>query len=682
MTNKNTNDLVNEALACWASVMGISEDADTIRDWDTRKHLNDLNESRKLDPTGLTTFMMLRGLADELFKETPFTALQLMVEPDRIASALQPLRDLRTLVEDPQVTETIAEFTNHLQQAASDYGMTESKHKKALTELLESKYALGFIRRDAIVSMETLEHHQFSQGPAADGELKKNKKIYEFLNANSAIEAALFQRVPGISMVLIRDPEVELASYFAFLVHNGGTVTMLTDHDEGPHPAYNRMSRRPDRNLERRAARNWFPYQLMDLEPTADGKSLHIHRTSMVRYNTTIVPLKQISELEPEQFVWAALMFDLIRERYGRKATLLPELSYTGEMVATPHVLIGPGSDLVTSGHYKPLDLLPLTREQVLTARSDDQWEYRSTGFFAWMEDRYGSQVPTEYLSVVGSESKLLLQEKSKELLPLRETNDTRENHDATDLTRETRLESLSPVTFGTRTKLQRDRLWVGRVNMMSFIQELADIEFEKTHKQIYEWWRNSCLKNASLFLNGLARGELLAPNYSTRDSKEHFHLGFSTMSTKNSLHRCFSFKEWRKTCVWCDEESGDVLITHLAGNQANLCFDNGTTPSVYGVAYPTCPAALALFSGVSLAELPWPLQHWYSEAPYTGNSILDRVEPSDWALQNPWMSSRGQPHRMAIIMALSKRAFHERRRKLGLPRFDIPKIEPDDESH
>ena len=42
-----------------------------------------------------------------------------------------------------------------------------------------------------------------------------------------------------------------------------GTITVLTDRNPGAHPAYERMSRRPDRNFSRRAAQHWFPYDLV-----------------------------------------------------------------------------------------------------------------------------------------------------------------------------------------------------------------------------------------------------------------------------------------------------------------------------------------------------------------------------------------------------------------------------------
>jgi len=669
--DKNINELVNEALRCWADLTGAAKimgDTCPILKWDLRQHLEGLNESREMDPTGLTTFMMLRGLADEIFQETKFTAQQLITAADQVETSLRPLRALRDLVEAPQVVALIEEFVECLRQASLDHGM-EKNHREKLEELFASRYALGFLRRDALLSMQKLEHHQFVQGAPDTVPLKKNEIVYEFLNANSAVEAALAQRISGISLALVRDPEVDLASYFVFLVRNGETITLLTDREEGPHPAYNRMSRRPDRNLERRAAQNWFPYQLMDLECKHVDDRLHVHRTALVRYNTTAVPLKKISELEPEQFVWIVLMFDLIREQYGRRCKLLPELSYTGEMVAEPHALVGADAALVLSGHYQPLELPVLTPDEVLAAREDTQWDSPSTKFNAWMEERYGTQVPATFLSVVGDSQKQQLQEQSGTLLPpiLPDWD-----HGET-LPRQVEITALSPVTFGTREKLQTDRLWVGRVNKMKYVQALAEAEYEAEREQIYAWYRTACQRNADLFLDGLARGDLPAPCYTTHDPDMSFHEGYSRTTTQNCLTQWLSLKKWRRdTYGFLSEKNGSVLLAQRRPNQTILCHDRGIQPSIIGQAQPTCPEALALFAGTTISELPWPLQHWYSSDPYYGNDILNRVEPSDWVLKNPWMSWNDRHHSMTVTMALSRSALRARRKKLGLPPLKI----------
>jgi hypothetical protein len=60
-------------------------------------------------------------------------------------------------------------------------------------------------------------------------------------------------------------------------------------------------------------------------------------------------------------------------------------------------------------------------------------------------------------------------------------------------------------------------------------------------------------------------------------------------------------------------------------------------------------------------------------EPHYTGNHLLDRLDPSDWVLENPWCQScrqsRGFP--ITISMSLSKRPVNKLRKSLGLPKLD-----------
>jgi hypothetical protein len=47
----------------------------------------------------------------------------------------------------------------------------------------------------------------------------------------------------------------------------------------------------------------------------------------------------------------------------------------------------------------------------------------------------------------------------------------------------------------------------------------------------------------------------------------------------------------------------------------------------------------LAYMCGVEVSDLPELLQHWHNrdDEPYTGNSILNRIDPLEWAIHPPW---------------------------------------------
>jgi hypothetical protein len=90
--------------------------------------------------------------------------------------------------------------------------------------------------------------------------------------------AAATRMPSGVSLNLIRHPD-GYQSYFCFVIRNGGNLFVLSDVPEYSHPLQGMMSRRPDRELDRRAARNWFPYDLLGASYDEESGRLYIKQT-------------------------------------------------------------------------------------------------------------------------------------------------------------------------------------------------------------------------------------------------------------------------------------------------------------------------------------------------------------------------------------------------------------------
>ena len=58
------------------------------------------------------------------------------------------------------------------------------------------------------------------------------------------------------------------------------------------------------------------------------------------------------------------------------------------------------------------------------------------------------------------------------------------------------------------------------------------------------------------------------------------------------------------------------------------------------------------------------PLLLLFKERPDAGNHILDRVDPAEWALHNPWNDLN-----FNVVVQLSKRAYNRVRKELGMER-------------
>lgn len=705
--NATVNSLVNEALGRWLKLTGIAFDKNGNV---TRKAKNcpwqgytlgslteGLNESRDLDPTGLTTFMMLRGMVESYLRDIKFDAETLILSPGTIESQLVPMRAVRDVLESHEVVHLVEEFQQRIRDAALHYGVRPGKAMDDLEELLKDKYELAIVRRDALLSARRLHAHQFSQGPADPNPPKYSTSVYEFWNVNSLLVAMRAQKFGGISMVLIRDPVEALQSYFIFAMRNGLTFTILTDEEKGPHPAYKRMSRRPDRELERRAAKNWFPYDLLDVKEVDDGGRSRLVaeiRKQLVPVNVEAVPIKEVRDLAPEQFVWAVLMFDLIRDRFWHKNERLPELSYTGQMVVEPQALIGASSALVKDGMYKPLELPALTRKDVTDKTTKGQWESKPTAFNRWMVDRYGSRVPEELLNPVGAQAQLLLEAKTEDpsFLPIVGEESAIERRLRTE--GKPTFETLSPVSFGVKADIQRDRVWVARVNQMKAVQAFADEEFAREKDEVVRWYQAALDANKEMLLNAAATGELKLPSWKT---KAGGHFAGKELKERVEAISQRAGKDWgaafteygfRRPTFGLGKRVADEVPSRgwrhrMRTIHYSVCAERPEVrASIFTNIQVTCPQALAVVCGVAVAELPWPLQHWFDDEPYTGNHILSRLDPEDWVLSNPWMPDvrRSTGLRLNVGVAHCKHAFNARRKALGLPAKSWAEKGKDDE--
>ena len=680
VTDPRIHALTTLAIEGWANLVGYNEKGEITKkhpwsSWDIQDSTKALNESQKLDPTGLTTFMLLRGTVERYLKAKEFSAYDLILDPATIEAELVPMRALKAILEDETVVETIRDFQDQLRLAAIHYALAEER-QEGFIKLVNDKFNLACIRKDALKSLETLQAHQFTQGEVDTKPARYNPDVSEFWNINSLLLALRAQGAPGISLCLMRDPVDALHSYFVFAVRNGDNITILTDQEEGPHPLANAMSRRPDRKLMARAQRNWFPYDLLDLTKHVNSRGsvtlTPTQRDQLVPINVCASVLAPIGQLQAEEFMWTTLMFDLIRDRFWHKAMRLPELSYTGEMLVEPHALVGVTSALVKSGQYTPLEVPFLKAADVTAETTIAQWKRKPTGFNTWLVERYKHLVPDATLNPVGAPAALLLEDEHG-LATIDHWGDRKS----------VGLQTMAGTNFGTREKLERDRLWVARMNQATIIQKAAQEEYQRDKKAVLAWYQEKIEANKEAVLNACAHGTWVLPHFQAGDfvlfaepDTEEYERQFNKHSFKEALSQATSrLGRWPQGMRACSKDAR--LCSFREGRY--WCSELDTQATVFTVIQPSCPEALATITGVAVDELPWQLRHWYSSKPYQGNSILDRLDPEDWVIQNPWIPNHDGP-RLLVGIALSKRALHARRQALGLPRREYKDKKEDDE--
>ena len=676
--SNDLNQILNDAIPRWAKLTGtklgtnkhtftIGSDSE-FQSYDLTKYVEDLNESRTIDMAGTTAILLLRGLFEAYVEEKSVKLHTLLYAPSSIDGSIGKLREFHELITRPACDEAVTAFKETLRAAAVHYGYDLGKLKKHL----EDERALGQLRLAASRSLGKLAVHQFAQGPRGEKPLQYNREIFEFSSINSFIYALRRQMVSGITMAVIRastDEDSVYKAYFVLGLRNVETITVLTDFEEGEHPEYHNVTRRPDRRLDERARQHWFPYRLLAEDPVKH-KQLK-DKTAIVKIDAKATPIEEITNLEPSEFIWLTLLFDLAAAKFDRDDYKTEELSYTGEMVVTPHALVETTSALVALGQYKPLILPKLT---VTTATPELAGNRAPLGHNAWLEDRYRDRVPEVLLDVVGRRRALEAGKEAAKLLPGGVKGgslpEIRQQPGVIGWGSDLRLVELAPMaldptSFGTRETIEKNRAWYARQNLIKGVQRLATAEFAAKYKMIVAWYRARIERNMAFIWKAVATGELIAPvtewmsredhGFPSKDKlrwKERNILSQKQAPKYNPLYRGRKSIEWGG---WDYDKNYNVCA-----------LDPPTRATVFTSISPDNPRALALLMGIPEKKLPWPLQHWTTREPYTGNSILDRIDPQDSRLDDPWRHLD-----LSLAITLSKRAYNGLRKEHDLPPND-----------
>jgi hypothetical protein len=669
------NKILNDAIPQWAELTGTRLGTNSytftlgsnseFQDYGLKKYIDDLNEARTLDMSGTTALLLLRGLFEAYVQERVFKIHAMLYEPEKIESTLSKMRAFHALITSPVCEETVVEFRESVRAAAVHYGYDLGK----LTKHLADDRALGELRLAAARSCEKLDVHQFTQGKPDPKPLQYNREIFEFTNINSFVAALHKQWISGITLALVRDSSDERGGFKSFFVlglRNGANITVLTDYEEGVHPEYHNMTRRPERQLDARARCHWFPYRLLDEDPIKRAKN----KRALVAKDARAIAVDEVSKLEPPEFIWLTLLFELITEKYGGDFKTA-ELSYTGEMIIEPQALLGSAHALVVTDQYRPLVLPKLTPETTTREAADNR---EPVGHNAWMEERYRHRVPEILLNVLGARRALEVGKQASRLLPSEviASNLPPERRQPNVIGwgpdhRKTALvpHAVDPTCFGTRTQIERNRVWSARVNMMQAVQKFAVSEFAEKHALVLRWYRARIARNMPFLWGAVARGELVAPVMRWQHTVEHgFPLHDAPVWSEENILQQRTAKDWRHAFPGDRFQNKGVEIGQWDDDRRGVMCgkDPSRRASVFTVIQPGNPRALALLCGIPEGKLPWPLRCWSTSEPYTGNSILDRVDPQDWRLDNPWRHLE-----LRITIALCKRAFVRLRKEHGL---------------
>lgn len=625
-------DITNEALRLWVTVTGVDPDKDsfTLGDWNIRSINDRIRTAQDIDASGLTTFLFLRAVARDYVSQRTVNALELIESQEETLASLSDMRALITTLDDPRALEEVGTFQRMLRDMADEQGLLAQT-----AALIEDLSDIATIRLDALYGAETLRRDTFRFGARRAEHLRYNKRVLKFWNVNSLVRALEVQPEDGISMCLLRDPDVIEYSFFAFAMRDGDNVSVWSDVESQAHPLQKFMSRSRmrARRLEERAEALRFPYQLLDVVFDDEGKHARpdTSGTALVRTNIEAVAIAPLEMLPPDQILWSLMMFDLLRYQ-----THSEEVSMTGEAV----FLALSGNRQKAIGPVEPLAAEHVTKAVICEQLQDT--ENRSdlpTGANDWMDERYSGRVNADLLNVFSSTREGVMRIGTSGALV---KQGPEEGHLRT-------IEGLSPMAFGSVEEMEHDRVWIARYNQAKAVEKLAKEEFERRREEITAWYEKAVRKNLTFFVDGACRGRIEVPHGNRTFGST------DTSPTENAI-RWQRFSKGEEPSHWSDAHS---LTTSLYVPQPRhrglripaKCIISGEIASVWTKFRPRMADTLKMFVGG--AALPDVLQHWCSEAPYGGNSILSRTDPMDSMIEDPWRALKFE-----VILGLSVREF------------------------
>lgn len=641
-------NIVEQIVDLWCSITGTDFSSKEYtfssgQEFNLSTAREDLKASLVLDESGLTTVLLIESFTDAYFRSKSYSLAELLDDNDTIQASLTSCKELKSLLRSPEINAAILDFTTKLKTVLGKMNAQADVFKT-----LSNLGVMGYLRRDALKSMETLAIHQFTQGETTSTYLQPCQDIFLFWDMASAVRLGL--RMPdGVFLGLIRD-QFDYASFFVLVAKNGGTLTVFTDAERYVTPLQKTLSRRPERALSQRAARHHFPYSLLDTEVDAKGYA-HPSREGVVPLQKSPIVIGHLNSLAADELLWLLMVFSLIDQKLFKCNWTLPSLSYCSDVFRKNSALRGEIENLPAVLSYSPLEL-PKNTLQAL--QIDNQYKRNISGEETpwgtmdnapnqWLLELYQDRVPDSaingLLKLPGTMLKLAEPGGDITSITKRDYEDmghfTQKEFDSQELM------AMTGGEFGTKEQLEADYRFLARYNEAVCIKTLSDADFNANKPNVFQWIRDRVSQQQVHILSLLVHN---APN-----SKSWQRYPSIKAYNADSLYHRHEF-------VFCNGSHWTLADTK--------CFWNGTIASYAATFHPTSMEELLRFLNCStVEELPFWLRHWDNKRKYIGNPILERIDPMNWVVKDHWSELS-----FFFTFFLSKRTFNYACKEHQLP--------------
>jgi hypothetical protein len=628
----------------------------------------------------LTVALVVKTLAEQYAAAETFTLADILAGNERLQARLELVGRMNGLFADESAQTLINNFYGYCEGALAHYRdlTPETLDEKSRQFVRESGCFVGL---DAFHGVERLTRLMVCDGPVGDAaKAKVSRLVFSFESIEELITHA--RRIPtGFSLCVILAPHIS-DSYFVMVVNTGGRVLVLTDKGNYTHPLQeSRMRARNDRYNLNRIDGSHFPYDLLDIQWGDNGRHASGGEvgTDLMISDSGLRVLGTLSDLNDWDLLWLHLFIDQCRDRYFDRQLSEPQLA-TGSMVRLPHKWAEGDQQLPVPVEFE----LKLDSRSSLALNTDflhtiePKWAERYNPN-RWMEDRFADSVPDDCL-----------------YLPAKALNDETpllgiSSSGARELTREDtsslpfwekeklpslNLQGLSGTALSTPERVIRDCHFLARHNQVQVISQLVSEDYEHRKEAMQQWFYKAaahhlpnliddllaldnervCVDSPAHLdaLRALGKGKLVkgkGDNVQLVTNYRSIKLSYEPVRKQRLPHRNRAEPSLANTLKLIDYTYGCYRCAVDRGEEAQL-FITLDVSSVFD---------LMTATGLPLESIPEELRHRGVDT-YTGNSILDRIDPLSH-IRNPWDKLR-----LYYTVPVSLKAFKDLRRRRGLP--------------
>lgn len=584
---------LKEKLDLWVKITGVNPSEDNrkytiymdgrLSNYDIQKMNERIMNSLKYDETGLFADTYLKIYLKKFMNGKNVSFMELIENPD----LQEYLKDVRTLYDSVNNSNAEETVLNNMKTAMDFYNLSSDK--------LTSEDVMSVVSSAKNCMNGKLKLDQITKGSFADDEFKGSLDIYMYKSIGDVIRFAAKGDISGISMCYICDDKNLERSFFAFVIRNGENLYILSDRPIYKHPLQAKMSRCPGRDMSERIEGNYFPYNSISGIDVSDlwgngryGVSKNDDNMAPAVNNDCVrTKIGTFASLNQDEAFWAIYMFSLIKDRFYKEHIYLEDLSFCEANIIYDRLEENEKNEIALRLSIPYIEMKPVENPESI----EMEYGRKSEHLYDYLIDRYVNKVDINVFNLIKQRDKTL---------PMLTDNKS---------TYFRQYETLDLSSLRTEKELIYDQQWLARYNMAVSIGGMLNSDFDKNKDRVISEMLSMIINSAGYIIN--------------------------LILTKKFDGKIDSFEYAAKDISYRDITLGKEYYDNYKSKYR--CFFTGKNPAVIISFNVKTAEEFATLCGVDIKSIPIELQHYHKNKRCCGNSILDNLDPLDWALFDPY---------------------------------------------